>query len=44
MSLPWKTIRVSGSAWSFAQTERLHGWSQSWFDMMLEGGQRWETV
>ena len=28
----------------FAQTERLRGWSQSWFDMMLEGGQRWEHV
>ena len=28
----------------FAQTERLRGWSQSWFDMMLEGGQRWDTV
>jgi len=28
----------------FAQTERLRGWSQSWFDLMLEGDQRWETV
>ena len=27
-----------------AQTERLRGWSQSWFDLMLEGGQRWDTV
>jgi hypothetical protein len=28
----------------FAETERLRGWSQSWSDMMVEGGQRWETV
>jgi hypothetical protein len=28
----------------FAQTERLRGWDRSWFDLMLEGGQRWEPV
>jgi len=28
----------------FARTERLRGWSKSWLDMMLEGGQRWDAV
>jgi hypothetical protein len=28
----------------FTRTERLRGWSQSWFDMMIEGGQQWDSV